>query len=223
MKMTYRLSLSLMVAVLALGAGGCFVDSTVATTIHNPLETGQIDQNVIPHQYPRQERNYALPAGSLNDQATLTRLDAEAVCFQVDLRAITTENGQTWSDLQNWNPTLALSPGETVLQGPTIQLSPSSAQQYAGRVPIRTQTGSEQVCTRRTGPRNNRRCDRWETRPIYQTRWVPGTVTVVTGGGSICFPNGGQITLATQAIDLRLRRTARSMNFEWDFQSIVAQ
>jgi len=209
-----------LVSLLALAASGCFVDRTVATTIHNPLETGQIDQNVIPHQYARQERNYALPAGSLNDQASLTRLDAEAVCFDVQLRAITSENGQTWSDLRNWNPTLALAPGEAVIEGPTIQMSQNTAQQFAGRVPQRTQTGTQRVCTNRN---RQHQCSRWENRPVYQTLWVPGTVTVITGGGSICFPNGGQVTLATQAIDLRLTRTARSMNFEWDFESIVAQ
>jgi len=174
-----RRSTCLLLAVLALTVSGCVVDRTVATTIHNPLETGQIDDNTIPHQYANQERNYALPAGSLNDEATLTRLDAEAICMRVTLRAITGQNGETWSDLRHWNPALALAPGDTTLDGPTIELVPDTAQQYQGRVPQRRQTGSRRVCTQ-TNSRHQ--CVRTEVRPVYQTVWVPGTVTVMVTG-----------------------------------------
>lgn len=211
--------LVLLALVAAIGASGCFVDRTVTTTLPHPMQTGQIQQNRVNHEYARTENNHRIPAGSLTDEATLTRMDAEAICATVQLRAVTDDDGQTWSDLRNWEITLLSAPGETVLTTPTVEMLPDTAQQFAGRVPQRVQTGTETVCTDRDDESGD--CNRSETRPVYQTRWVPGTVTVVSGGGNICFANPGVVSTQTQVVTLRLHRPIRNLNFEWQFQSIV--
>jgi hypothetical protein len=76
-------------------------------------------------------------------------------------------------------------------------------------------------------------CVRWEDRPITHIEYVPGPVDVSTGGGTACFANTEHLTLATQAVALRLNagnqlggtiwgirvtEDLTRLTFQWDFE-----
>jgi len=215
-----RIGLGTTVAIGALGMllGGC-VSRTVVTTIPHPMQTGEIPANRISHQRVNDESHMALPPGTLDNSAEITRMDTEAVCFDTVLNWVDDGDGQTWTDLRNWEITLDL-PNNARMVQPTVQLYEPSAQQYDGRVHQQVQTGVRDVCVG-TDPKGA--CVAWEQRPVYQWQWVPGIVTVVTGGGGICFDNQGYVTPATSEITLNLHRTGRTVSFAWELSSIVAQ
>ncbi len=59
----------------------------VATVrIHHPARTGTVEPNRVVIAYPQPEGYYALPPGSLADEATLVSYEPAGACFQVRLR-----------------------------------------------------------------------------------------------------------------------------------------
>ncbi len=213
-----RLSLLALLLLLAATSAGC-VSRTVVTTIPHPMQTGQITQNRIAHEHRNDENNQALPAGTLNDSAEIVRMDAEAVCFDVLFTYVDSGEGQTWTDLRNWEITLDLPGGQRMVQ-PNIQLAEAVAQQYDGRIRQQVQTGVQKNCLAYDA--QSGQCVQWEEQPVYQWRWVPGVVTVVSGGGGVCFGNQGFVTTATTELKLNLHRTGRTVAFEWEFASLIA-
>ena len=204
-------------AVLFFTLVACFTNRTVTTTIRHPMQVGQIDQNRVPHSYPSKENQHGLPAGSLDDEASLVRMDAEAVCFDVKLRSMDLGNG--WEDLRNWEVTMTS--GEDIrLAGPTVQQHQPQVQQFNGLIAQEVQTGTWiRECTSRN---RDGSCNRWEQRPETQIDYVPGIVTVQTGGGMVCFGNQqGHINTSIAAIALSMTRNGQTRNFEWEFESIV--
>lgn len=213
---SFLLALSLTLAVASIGC----VSRTVVTTIPHPMQTGQISQNRIAHEYRNNENNQALPAGTLSDSAEIVRMDAEAVCFDVLLTIVDDGDGQTWTDLRNWEITLDL-PGDQRMVQPNIQLADPVAQQYDGRVRQQVQTGIRKNCLAYDA--HTAACVQWEEQPVYEWQWVPGVVTVVSGGGGVCFGNQGFVTTGTSELKLNLHRTGRTIAFEWEFASLVGQ
>jgi len=210
-------------AVIALAAAAACT-TRVTTSIRHPMQAGQLDPNRIPLTYGNVERRRGLPPGSLDDEAEITRLDTETMCFDVTMRAITEGNGQTWTDLRNYE--VALDAGEDLrVIAPELQLRENVAQQFNGLNPVRRRTGTRRVCANYSRTRNGqRRCTRWRSEPVYQTVYVPGIVTVIAGGGQFCFANQGIVTPETDRVKLVLRRSGgRSLEWEWLFESIVAE
>ncbi len=194
----------LVVTSLALASAlalGCFRHSEVVTTMGNPFVVGGVMPNEIQQLYASTERNRALPPGSMTDKAVLTQMDANAVCFQVELRALDEGGGQTWTDLRNWD--VSLLTGEIEMVEPSIELYPPTHNQYNGRTRQQVQVGQRQVCVDDRGRERPQRtvtqaapCTRWETRPITESRWVPAILTVTTASANVCFQNQREHPLA---------------------------
>jgi hypothetical protein len=202
----------LLVGYVALGAtvlSGC-LHRTVVAAIPHPMTTGSVDATMIQHEYPSEENNRGLPVGALSDSATITRMDAEAVCFDVRLRQIDEGGGEIWTLLENW--TIGVLADEVPLAQGSAETVDQVAQTYQGLNPVEVQTGSRMVCTRTN---DQGQCTRRENQPITEIQMLPGPVTVVTGGGGLCFPNGGQVTPATQIVHLQMRIRSRTRDFEW--------
>lgn len=201
-------------SAMVLGTGCARV---VSTTIRHPLQTGQLDQNRIAITHGGTERQRAIPRGSLDDEAQITRLDTEAMCFDVTLRDIPGEQGTIWTDLRNFE--VGLDAGEDLrIIEPQITVREPVQRDYQGLNPQQVQVGTRRECTRRN---EDGECRRWEQRPVYQTQYFPGIVPVVEGGGSICFNNGGLVTPSTSHIRLVLRRPVFRYGWEWEFESII--
>jgi hypothetical protein len=190
----------------------------VATTaIRHPMQVGQVDENHVAVPQPVTESTYALPAGTLNNQAQLTRVDAEALCAQVWLKEPHDGQGPAPDPWDHWYYELETGDGQRLRDG-RARLSQPTAQQYPGRVPQEVVVAVRDECVEES---EDGRCRAWEQRPITETQWVPGIVTVVAGGAQICFPNDGRVSPATTSLKLKLSRPAVGVHFEWLFASAV--
>lgn len=188
--------LLLVLLLLSLGAVGC--GKRLDVVMRHPLEVGQVDQpNTI------FQRTW---------QATLTRLDPEAVCVDV-----------TFDIEQPHQPPDAELPNQSVLMNAggqwyrdaqIVELRPTEVSSYDGRVLEQFQVGSSNECVSRD---SNNNCQRWEERPLYESRWVPATWFRSVGSGVVCFANQGRISLETDRVVFSLNR----VNFRWGFESIA--
>ncbi|MCA9575278.1 MAG: hypothetical protein R3B40_12075 [Polyangiales bacterium] len=224
--MTFRrapLALSLLLAATSALLGGCFRHAEVITTIGNPFVAGGVMPNDVQHLHASTENQRRIPAGSLTDQASLTRMDESAACFHVELRAIDEGNGQTWTDLRNWNVSLLVDNVEMV--DPNIELHPPQHAQYQGVSLQTVVVGERRVCVDERGrerPANTvtqaNPCGRWESRPITESRWLPAIVTVTTAAGEVCFQNQGYLTANSTQVTLKMERARRRLDFTWEFR-----
>ena len=188
---------------------------TVSTTIPHPMTAG-LTANEIPISYAGTERQRGLPPGTLADTGQITQLDATTMCFAVRLSDIDEGRGTTWTALENFTITLDTDTAQNELrvENPTLQNVQPVAQSFNGLNPQRQQTGVRRRCV---DENDQGQCREWRQEPIYETVYVPGIVSVVTGGGSICFGNQGFVTPQTSRMELRLERPAYTVTFEWNF------
>src|SRR5690242_21300038 len=82
--------------VLLAGSALAACTPTAMVQIHHPARTGTVEPNRVVIAYPQPEDYYAIPAGSLADEATLVSFEPAGACFQVHLRNLE-EEGQ-WSN-----------------------------------------------------------------------------------------------------------------------------
>lgn len=196
----------------------CSSNKTTTTAIRHPMQAGQIDQNRVPISSTAIESRHGLQPTTLDHEASLLSMDPQGICFNVRVRTIDDGTGAAWTDLRNWEVTLNTQGDNNVsLVSPSVELVPATSEVYNGLVEQEIVVGEKDECTERDGSS----CVRWEKRPIVETEMVPGQLNVVTGGGKVCFANQGNVTPQTPGIELRLHRLANTLNFQWEFQSIV--
>lgn len=194
-----RASQFLLVSILALASVGCAKRMDVL--IRHPLQVGVVDQpNTI------ERRN--------GWQATLTQLNVDGMCFDV-----------TFSDRQPHSPPdvslqaqtlLMKSDGQWYRDAQITDMRQPQVSSYQGTVPQQYQAGTVTECVSRN---SNNQCNRWEERPRYVTRYVPATYYEAIGGGTVCFPNGGRVTMASDRVTFSINR----VNFRWGLESIIAE
>jgi len=207
--------------LLVLVAGGLLAACTRTATvqIRNPAQAGVIDPNRVVISYPRIEQNRGLPRGSLNEEASLVSYEPQGACFQVALNNLE-QDGQL-SDVRGYE--IRLVADDDVLPPPTVTPEGMTAQTHSGLVPERRQTGETTQCVRRH--HETQACEQWDTRPTYATVMVPGPVTVVSGAGTVCFPNNGALTPGTQEVALEFRSpggmSSHRFTFEWQFIQVA--
>jgi hypothetical protein len=198
--MTRSLILCLAIAC-SLASAGCIVGDV---TIRHPLTAGQLDQNLITKEHRVAESSRGLPPGAMSDQAALTRVSEQDICFDVTMRELDP------IDMHSVRVKL-----EAVGQPPReqAQLWPEQpvSRNYMGLVPERVQTGYQNYCTAYA---YNGVCIAWATRPIYGIVMRPGNVNVFETRGRMCFPNGGLVTPRTEAIKLELVVPRPAKSFE---------
>jgi len=219
------LVLALVLALAAFSSVGCTRTSTIR--IRNPAQIGHVEPNRVPIEYARSESLYALPPGSLTDEASLQSFEPRGACFAVTLRNFGEEAAS--STLAGYSIRLT-GPNDLEIETPAyVQPTETTVAQFQGQVPEQHQTGTTTQCV--DNDPNTGACRRWDTQPVYDTVWVPGVVQVVTGGGTVCFANNGQLTPRTQglSLDLRMRDVSASnkyttgrFSFVWEFDSVQA-
>jgi hypothetical protein len=186
-----RISHALFVVALV-AATGCGPMGDII--IRNPMVAGAVDQNNIVKQHAYAERLRGLPQGSMSDQAALTRLGNEDICFDVVMHELDP------IDMHMVRAKLSVS-GQVPREQAQLWPEQPVARDYPGLVPQRVQTGYETYCMTRA---YNGVCLAWNTRPMYGTVMQPGTVSVYETRARMCFPNGGFVTAATESIRLDL-------------------
>ena len=184
---------------LAATAMGC--SKRMDVVMRNPLQVGVVDQpNTI------QQRN--------GWQATMTRLDPEAMCFDVSFM-IEQPHGPPDAYLQS-QQLLMKSDGQWYEDAQVAEVREPSISSYAGTVAEQQQSGTVQECAYRNA---NNQCERWETRPRYVTVYVPATFYRAESGGVVCFPNNGRVTVSSDRVVFQINR----VNFRWGLEDITAQ
>ena len=104
------------------------------------------------------------------------------------------------------------------LPAPTVTPEGLVSRQYQGQIPQQQQTGTSTTCVSTNSTTGQ--CERWDTQPTYSTVFVPGVITVVEGGGIVCFQNNGALNPQTREIALEFRGAtgvAHRFVFEWEF------
>jgi hypothetical protein len=182
------------------GLSGCagFVD----VRMRHPLVVNSVDKNVVSKEHHFQERQRGLPPESMADEASLTRLGTEDICFDVTMRELDA------IDLRSVQAKLDV-PGQVPRDQAQMWPDQPVARDYNGLVPQRVQTGYETYCSARA---YNGVCISWQTRPVFGIVMVPGPVQVFETHARMCFPNGGFVTPATEVVrlDLTVPRPAKS-------------
>jgi hypothetical protein len=199
--MTIRLSLSVFFSLgAAMSMMGCV--PAADTIIRQPIVAGAVDANTVTKEHRFAESSRSLPPGVMADSASLTRVGAKDVCFDVTMHELDP------IDMRSVHAKLAV-PGQPVTDQAQLWPETPVAHAYPGMIPVRVQTGYETYCS---ASGYNGDCAAWATRPVYGTVMQPGEVNVYETRARMCFPNGGTITAATENVrlDLSVPRPAKS-------------
>jgi hypothetical protein len=194
-------------AAILFAAAGCASSATIY--MPNPLTGAAIPPHQIVQIDRAMEMGSGLPTGTLAHEAKLAALDQQRVCFQVVLRVDGAH--RQLADLRAWRAVLELAESENT----SAVFFASSPQQREGHqaVAASVATRSERVC--------DARGENCVFKDVVVRTPESTVVDVVTGGGEVCFPHGGQITNRTDSITLALRDPAsvvHRVKFTWSFQ-----
>lgn len=200
-----------MVAAAVATTGGCV--SAVTITIPNPLTRGLV-ANRIPNADESTASYFGLPYGTFTSEASLVSLDPQRACFNVVLR-VEGSHAQNATPA-NWRTFLRGDPNVENMEPIFGPPAPQQAMQMQGSIPRQRFAGYYTTCTRYS---YGTRCSQ---QPRYITVREPAIITVITGGGSVCFAHGGQITPRTEQVTLHLddqQNVSRRLAFRWRFSN----
>lgn len=182
-----------LIACLAAVVVAC--GATTYVRIRHPLQVGQVDPNQVPFENAREERRRRLPAGTLVDSAQLLELTPEQICLRTNIWSTQLEPER--SDYNQYS---------IVLVGDDSGVENAPSQVQLEQPTMATYNGIRRVY-----------------RGGYGASAVPHTYTVTHQPAVLCFQNGGFVTPSTTHLTLELRGQRVNINFEWDFDSSVAQ
>lgn len=193
----------------ALATGGCV--HAVTVQIPNPLTRGLVP-NRIPNEDQSTANYFGLPYNTFTSEASLVSLDAQRACFNVVLR-VDGEHAPLATPA-NWRTFMRGDPNIENMEpifGPPAQ---QQMQQMQGSIPRQRFAGYYTSCTRYS---YGTQCTQ---QPRYITVREPAIITVITGGGSVCFAHGGTVNPRTEQITLHLddqQNVSRRLAFRWRF------
>jgi hypothetical protein len=192
---------------LTLIHAGCLSGATLYMA--NPLTGSAIPPHQNVHVDRALEMGSGLPGGTLAHEATLAALDQQRACFRVVLRVDGAH--RQLADLRAWRAELEL----PEFVNTSAVFFGSVAQQHDTRrgVSASEATKSERVC--------NAQGENCVFKDVVLRTPTSTAVDVVTGGGEVCFPNGGHITNRTESMALVLHDPASPLHrvrFTWSFQ-----
>jgi hypothetical protein len=198
---------SSIVLYAVLVASGC---ASYDAVIRNPLVVnGAVDPNQIERRHGYAESSRGLPAGSMSDLATLTRLGKD-ICFEAVLHELDP------IDMRSVRAKLEV-PGKSPLDQAELWPTPPVTHDLPGLVPNRIITGEESFCAARDYVGN---CIAWSQRPIYATIMQPGTVQIFETHARMCFANNGYVTATTPGLKLVLTVPRPAKSFEASYVGI---
>jgi hypothetical protein len=199
--------LSLLAGAVATGllVSGCGMMTDI--TIRHPLMSGAIDKNTIVKEHGFAENARGLPRGTMSDQASLTRLGDQDICFDVIMHELDP------IDMRSVRAKLEVQ-GQVAREQAQLWPEQPITRDYNGLVPVRVQTGYQTYCSARA---YNNVCIAWQTRPTYGVVMQPGNVQVFETRARMCFPNGGFVAQTTEAVRLELTVPRPAKSFEGSY------
>jgi hypothetical protein len=215
-------------AVVLVAAAACTAGPSW-TRLANPLRLGRVAVNRVVSDDVATSREYGLPPGALADEARLVALDRTRACFALTLRA-ESENADQAS-LAGWQIRLIRperlawsepSSAETAATETAVYNGRRTREEYLGdgvrcsSDPVSQRLGARTRSGAQWNDRGGRHCGvAGQTGPVVERAMV----TVVRGGGTVCFAHGGAIDRATRDVQLELRSwnpPDRDLVFRWE-------
>lgn len=172
----------------------------------NPLRTGSVQSNRIVVPQRAEEERHGLPPGSLHHSASLATLTDTTVCFDLTFETVKSSTSSVDLDRKSWR--LQAEPGAWTLQQPQIQPVPPRVKKAQGFVPHTQREPARQCESEGLNCRNTivRKPGRRAT-----------DVTILSGGGRLCFAHAARISKATRRITLRYSHVGGWRSLRWDF------
>jgi hypothetical protein len=179
--------------------------------LQHPMIAGGVQQNSEQSQEYQRERINGIQPGSLTSEASLVAMTEQEACFQVILR--TTGDRADLAEPRSWRVFLR---GEPKFEdmGPVFKDSAPQTQLQVNGVVVDHVTEQERICDA-----YGANC---YTRNITRSVQRPTTVNLITGGGTVCFNNHGNLGRQTSHLTLHLDdpRTEwpaqRRVEFNWN-------
>ena len=161
--------------------------------LQHPLVAGGVQQNSEQSQEYQRERINGIQPGSLTSEASLVAMTEQETCFQVVLR--TTGDRADLAEPRSWGVFLR---GEPKFEdmGPVFKDSAPQTQVQVNGVVVDHITEQERICDA-----YGANC---YTRNITRSVQRPTTVNLITGGGTVCFNNHGNLGRQTSHLTLHL-------------------
>jgi hypothetical protein len=206
--LTHAMSRTLVALALAT-AGGCV--HAVTVQIPNPLTRGLV-ANRVPNPDESTARYFGLPDNVFTSEASLVSLDPQRACFNVVLR-VDGEHANLATP-QAWRTFMRGAPNIENMEPIFGQPAQQQLAQMQGSIPRQRFAGYYTTCTRYS---YGTQCSQ---QPRYITVREPAVITVVTGGGAVCFAHGGTVNPRTEQITLHMddpNTVARRLAFRWRF------
>jgi hypothetical protein len=175
-------------AILALGTltAGCVHAPTAA--IANPLASGSVGENDIRYADRTNEQALGVPTGTLEHHATLISADEHELCFKVTLQTARKDLASP----KNWRVFLRGKPDFEDMSPKFKDVAHVTEETVSGFTTLNSQS-KQQICD------NTGYC---YEKTITNSRRVPQDVKVLSGGGTVCFANGGHLNKATEEFTL---------------------
>ena len=199
------------VAALPVALWNANCADTSGFQMQHPMLTGNVTQNSEQSNEGQREAMNGITPGSLTSEGSLVAMNEKETCFQVVLRA--TGDRPDLAEPKNWKVFLR---GEPKFEdmGPVFkETAPMTQTQLNGSV-VDHVTEQERICD---AYGNN--C---YTRNITRAVQRANTVTIITGGGTVCFNNHGNLGKQTSHLTLLMDdpRTQwpqqRRVEFNWN-------
>jgi hypothetical protein len=188
--MSTRLKLSL---VFAFGVGATACSHAATLEIANPLKGGAIGNNTIEYPDPQSESEFELPSGTLTQRASMTKLDDKEVCFDLALAAL--GERRDLAKPQGWKVFLRGGDPEFEDMKPEFREIKDPAERVEMGSVVKQASATERICDDRGNCYN---------KEIVTTYREPAPITIVSGGGTVCFSNQGKIQNVTEQVTLHL-------------------
>lgn len=182
------------ICLAALALAGVACSPAASLEMANPLHgRGKVANNVIEFPNGATESEFELPAGTLTQSASLVSLTKEEVCFDVKLASLDVR--KDLATPEGWRVFLRGEPEFEDKRPQFREMVEVSEKVVPGSVEKQA-TSTERICDQYGNNCINRN--------ITTTYREPAMLTVLTGGGTVCFANKGHIKKSTEELTLHL-------------------
>jgi hypothetical protein len=197
MKLSRPLTLLLALGV-SVGTAAC---GPPAFIMANPVTSGHVAENTVLFRDRTTEMQAGVNPATFNHEASLTSATDKEICFNVKIRT----PRKDLASPKGWRVFLRGKPTFEDMSAVVKSVAPVEEEVVSGSVLLSSHQ-NQQVCD------NTGYCYNKE---ITTSTRVPQDVKVLTGGGVVCFANGGHLTGTTEEVTLHFDDPSPPMAGLW--------
>ena len=183
---------------LALGLTAC---GPPAFMMPNPVTSGHVAENTVMYRDRSSEGQAGVPPGTFLDEASMVSASDKEVCFNVKIRT----PRKDLASPKGWRVFLRGKPSFEDMS-PVVKSVARVEEEVVGGSVLISSHQNQQVCD------NTGYC---YSKEITTSTRVPQDVKVLTGGGVVCFNNGGHLVGTTEEVTLHFDDPSPPMAGMW--------